>query len=71
MVPIEVAQYDDFRGGVARPCVLVHVPFVCECVDALVVVVVVIDIKEDESTGVCCNFYGHYVARLYFDLLDL
>ena len=71
VMPIKVAQYDDFSGWATGPFVFIRFPFVCKSVDAPVVVVVIIYIEEKESTCVCRDFDSCDVVRLKFYLLYL
>ena len=71
VVPIEVAQYDDFGGRASHPFVLVRFPLVCEGVDASVVSIVVIYVEEKEGARVCRDFDSRDVVRLDFYLLYL
>ncbi len=45
VVSIKVTQYNDFGGGAVCPQIFVRIPFVRERVDAMVVVVVIVDIE--------------------------
>jgi len=42
---VEVSQYNDFHGGITHPLVFICFPFIHECVDALVAIVVIIYIE--------------------------
>ena len=68
---IKVAQYNDFGGQAAGPFVFVRFPFICESVDAPVVVVVIIYVEEKEGVCVCRDFDSRDVVRLNFYLLYL
>jgi len=45
VVLIKVAQYNDFGGGAMCPQFFIGISFIRECVDTMVVVVVVVDIE--------------------------